>query len=404
MKDKSRLVKVVAIGTIFVAVLVSFRHEKLKAELEDLKQDRVKQFYSGSRKPLPEPYFEKGDPSTLHFEITDLGQVYGTIASDQGDLLYRWSGDGIQNFDVVDALGKKFKSNYLNKPLMRLRRHEGTIADFPLATKVCLSKSGKVYVVYPTAGGYRLESDGHVMFAPSTAAKGSSISLDLANLEAATDEALFIRTGNKGFTGMITPNFSKELLNVPANSSIQALNFSNKFGVFAEVSEKDQPTQHLAKLVNGSLQNIDGPPNCPNPMVTVCNDSLYFVPDDAQTDTLITEYRDGKFMKLPTIPGAVRMAIRSANSKPEFVIAATVPNLDATSKKMFAYWDPTFYVTGGKFYETEKIIRQLGLGPITNFSFQGSVNTGNESFTLLENGEVLVEHGQHVYLLHRTDH
>ena len=401
MKDKSRLMKVVAIGAIIVAVLVSFRHEKLKAELEDLKQDRVKQLYAGTRKPLPGPYFEKGDPSTLHFAITDLGQVYGTIASDQGDLLYWWSGDGIQKFDVVDALGKKFRSTYLNKPLMRLRRHDGTIADFPLATKVCLTKSGKVYVVYPSAGGYRLESDGHIMFDPSSAARGSSIPLDLANIDSATDEALFVRAGNKGFTAMITPNFSMELLDVPANSTIQALKFSTKFGVFAEVTEKDQPSQHLTKLVNGSLQSIEGPSNCPNPMVTVCNDSLFFVPDDSQTDTLITEYRDGKFMRLPTIPNAVRMAIRSANSARELVIAASIPNEDVTSKKMFLYWENTYYVTGGKIYETEKILRQLGLRPISTVSFQGS---GNESFALLENGEVVVGSGQHMYLLHRTDH
>jgi hypothetical protein len=143
---------------------------------------------------------------------------------------------------------------------------------------------------------------------------------------------------------------------------------------------------------------LDIPADCPNPTLTVCAESLYFVPDDAQTETIINEFRDGNYTKLPSIPNAIHQFILSANSSRDLIISASVPNLDAKTKSSFPYQGRSYYVTGDHYFDLEELQAKMGFG-----SDPSTPNLANvtEPFTLLENGDLTVIIGQHLYLLHR---
>ena len=385
-------------GLLIIGGIFGFKRYRQEAQLSELKDERWRQFAWGNRKNLPPPYLETGNAKDLHFKSINLGLADFMEASEQGDVLYKWHGDGKQKFEYIDSFGAKRLSVYNFDTLIRLRRHDGSIVDFPKAKKVFLTPTGHVYAVFLTKNGYRLEKDEETIYDPGMSPEKSNLALLIGEIVAANDEALFVGSGAKGIQQYITPGLSLKTIDVPSGAKLTGISNSSTSGTYVDLvesggSESEPSVFYKAKFVEGRIEKLDFPPEFANPQLFPIKNVTYIVPDDSLADTVITEYRNGKYAKLPSIPNAAKMTVLSANSSRDFILIASVQILAKIKNKPTRYTPVYFYVSNGKYYSFDEISTLNAHPALRSNSFLANranqISVGQYTYLVLQNGDVV---------------
>ena len=96
------------------------------------KQEAIgEKFRKGEIDALPGPYLSEGNPGDLRYEKVDLGIGDIISISEQGDLLYSWYGEKPVEFAYKDSDGFARTGIKPGECVVRLRRANGSIQDFP---------------------------------------------------------------------------------------------------------------------------------------------------------------------------------------------------------------------------------------------------------------------------------
>ncbi len=329
---------------------------------------------------LSGPYLELGNSDELKVTCDDLGEAIQPQMSESGDLLYlHIEHEKTRNKKGVARASTEF----------RLRHVDGTTQSFPHATRVIMTPGGKVYAIYPTSNGYRVEQNGRQIVDDK-----SHLGYDFLETSIPGDDGLILSSEDRSF-GRIAYGPVKTWVTMPNETVIGGWQSSSTLGTYGVVSSQNLgrylfPQNELAHFVEGKLAFMGLPDWCANPFLVMCRDRMYLNPDDILVDSRVYELHDGVFTCLPCPPKSHSVDLVCGNSKREFIVRANETSSDGKSIVATDY-----FVRGNKCYDLKSLLAQVNLRPSP--SALGVLTS--ESRFMAENTSFAILLNAHLYLV-----
>ncbi len=382
------LVTLGVIGAVAVGVgWLQYSKFRERAALNTLREQRVFEFTNGTRKPMKGPYLERGNKDDFQFTSIDLGYVRLVAMSENGDMI-------LQPPPVVTP-----GASALTDQPMTFRRADGNSQAIGTPTKVFLTPGGVLYAAYSTPNGVRILRDGKVWLDPSTSTQSVSSGFDFLKATYVTDQRAYLPVKN-GKIPFLAPDLSRGEIQLPARMELTTIQASSKLGDYAVLREKEPenpayPQVQIAKIEATGLTMLELPKSCPNPTMSISRDCLYFLPEDAQADRRLVQFRHNEWtIELPP-PNTVKLEFAGGINSSLAVLFATTPpkTLQPKMPRTMMVGGPII-VRQGKYYSFDDVIDPYKGPPVRIApglqSFWGYDLVGQDSRQIDENGDFVV--------------